>query len=240
MADECNAYGQRIGHAMDGWTKRQLPPHSPLIGRYCRLEKLDAARHAADLYAAYAEAPDGRDWTYLSVGPFKDLAEYAAFAQKAALSADPLHHAIIDNSTDKPVGTAALMRMDPDNGVIEVGFIVYSPRLQCSRAGTEAMFLLMRRVFDELGYRRYEWKCDSLNLRSRKAAERYGFQFEGIFRQVVVYKGRNRDTAWLSITDREWPSIRNAFEQWVSPENFDEIGNQRRSLSSIRTSGAAD
>jgi RimJ/RimL family protein N-acetyltransferase len=151
-------------------------------------------------------------------------------------SSDPLHHAVIDAATAKPAGTAALMRIDPDNGVIEVGAIIYSRRLQRSRAGTEAMFLLMRRAFDQLGYRRYEWKCDSLNAPSRRAAERYGFRFEGIFRQAWVYKGRNRDTAWLSITDREWPAIRRAFEQWLSPENFDPEGRQRRSLSALRAS----
>jgi RimJ/RimL family protein N-acetyltransferase len=147
---------------------------------------------------------------------------------------DPLHHAIIDVATGKAVGTAALMRIDPAHGVIEIGSIAYSPYLKRSRAGTEAMFLFMRRVFDELGYRRYEWKCDSLNAPSRRAAERYGFQYEGTFRQAIVYKGRSRDTAWFSIIDRDWPVIRAGFEQWLAPENFDAAGNQRRSLASLR------
>jgi RimJ/RimL family protein N-acetyltransferase len=236
VADIRNAYEQPIGHPVDGWTRRPLPPRTPLVGRYCRLEMLDADRHAADLYAAYAEAPDGRDWTYLPYGPFPDLARYADWVRKVTHSSDPLHHAVIDAGTGKPFGSAALMRIDPDSGVIEVGSIVYSRRLQRTPAGTEAMFLLMRRAFDELGYRRYEWKCDSLNAPSRRAAERYGFRFEGIFRQAWVYKGRNRDTAWFSITDREWPAIRRAFERWLSPENFDQEGRQRRSLSALRAS----
>jgi RimJ/RimL family protein N-acetyltransferase len=236
MVENRNVYGQPIGHAIDGWTRRLLPPHTPLTGRYCWLEKLDADRHAADLYAAYAEAPDGRDWTYLGIGPFASESQYFDYARKASLSEDPLHHAIIDSTTGKAVGTAALMRIDPDHGVIEVGSIAYSPRLQQTRAGTEAMFLLMRRAFDELGYRRYEWKCDDLNLPSRRAAERYGFQYEGTFRQAIVYKGRNRDTAWFSITGREWPIVRRAFETWLAPENFGPDGKQIQSLAGVRAS----
>lgn len=231
MAEERNSYGQPIGPALDGWSKRRLPPLTSMIGRYCRLERLDADRHAAQLYAAYAEAPDERDWTYMSVGPFANLAEYVDYARIAATSLDPLHHVVIDSSTDRPVGTAALMRIDPDNGVIELGAIAYSPSLQRTKAGTEAIFLLMRRVFEELGYRRCEWKCDSLNGPSRRAAERYGFQYEGVFRQAMVYKGRNRDTAWFSITDRDWPTIGRAFEQWLAPNNFGPDGLQRRPLS---------
>ena len=140
----------------------------------------------------------------------------------------------IDAATGKAVGTAALMRIDPAHGVIEIGSIAYSPLLKRSRAGTEAMFLFMRRVFDELGYRRYEWKCDSLNGPSRRAAERYGFHYEGTFRQAIVYKGRSRDTAWFSIIDRDWPAIRTAFERWLAPENFDAQRRQKKSLASLR------
>jgi RimJ/RimL family protein N-acetyltransferase len=198
------------------------------------VEKLDADRHAADLFAAFAEAPDSRDWTYLSVGPFADAATYADYVREASAKQDPLHHAIIERASNKPLGTAALMRIDPRNGVIEIGTIAYAPRLQRSRAGTEAMFLLMTRVFDELGYRRYEWKCDALNAPSRRAAERYGFRFEGIFRQAVITKGRTRDTAWFSITDQEWPAVRQGFERWLSPENFDAQGRQRHPLAALR------
>lgn len=229
-----NEYGQPIGFPIPDWRERPAPPTTPMLGRWCRVEKLDAERDAAALWEAYAEAPDGRDWTYLSVGPFADFEGYAAHARRMAASADPMHHVIVDLASGKPVGTAALMRIDRANGVIEVGWVTYSPRLQRTPAGTEAMYLLMRRVFDELGYRRYEWKCDALNAASRRASERYGFTFEGVFRQAVVTKGRNRDTAWYSIIDREWPPIRAAFEAWLSPDNFDAEGRQRRSLSEIR------
>ena len=229
-----NEYGQPIGWPVEGWTERPATPTTPIVGRYCRVEKLDAERDGPALWRAYAEAPDGRDWTYLAVGPFADLAGYIAHARRIAASADPLHHVIFDLASGEPVGTAALMRIDRANGAIEVGWVTYSRRLQRSRAGTEAMFLLMRRAFDELGYRRYEWKCDALNAPSRRAAERYGFTFEGVFRQAVVTKGRNRDTAWFSITDREWPVVRAAFEAWLSPENFDAKGVQRRPLEALR------
>lgn len=229
-----NIFGQPIGAALPGWTQRALPAAEPIAGRYCRIEKLDPARHAADLFAAYSEAPDGRDWTYMFSEPFTDDVQYDEYARNAAASRDPLHHAIIDTGSGKPLGTAALMRADPVHGAIEVGHVAYAPRLQRTRAGTEAMFLLMRYVFDELGYRRYEWKCDSLNAPSRRAALRYGFRFEGIFRQAVVYKGRNRDTAWYSIIDGEWPALRAAFEAWLAPANFDAQGHQRRALEAMR------
>ena len=145
-----------------------------------------------------------------------------------------MFHAIIDRETGKAVGVASFMRMDPANGVIEVGHIHYAPVMRRTPAGTEAMFLMMRRAFDELGYRRYEWKCDSLNAPSRRAAERYGFTFEGIFRQAVIYKKRNRDTAWFAIIDRDWPAIKRAFEQWLDPANFDASGRQKRQLADFR------
>src|ERR1700704_3551187 len=214
MIMERNAFGQPIGRALDRWTERPQPPRTPLIGRYCSIEKLDAERHAADLYAAFSETPDGRDWTYSPAGPFSSLAHYVDYVRKETAKHDPLHHAIVDNLTGKPVGTAALMRIDPVNGVIEIGHIVYSARLKRTRSGTEAMYLFMRRAFDELGYRRYEWKCDSLNEPSRRAAERYGFRYEGTSPKAIVYKGRSRDTAWFSITDSEWPNLRLAFESW--------------------------
>lgn len=230
MNPHTNEYGQPIGAPLPDWTRRRLPPPTPMQGRYCRIEPLDAARHAADLYQAYRLAPDGSDWTYLTGGPYADAAAYADSAAKAAASADPMHHAIIDLASGKAVGTVALMRIDPANGVIEVGHVTYSRQLKRTPLATEAQYLLMKRVFDELGYRRYEWKCDSLNAPSRQAAARYGFTFEGIFRQAIVYKGRTRDTAWFSIIDSEWPAIRQAFEQWLAPDNFDAAGSQRRRL----------
>lgn len=234
MTERRNEFGQPVGDPMTGWTARAQPPQAAMAGRYCRVERISAARHAADLFAAYSAAPDASLWTYLSAGPFADAAQYEAYLRGEETKLDPLHHAIIDGATGQAVGTAALMRIDPANGVIEVGSIAYSPRLQRSRAGTEAIFLLMRRVFDELGYRRFEWKCDSRNAPSRRAAERYGFQYEGTFRQAIVYKGRSRDTAWYSIIDSDWPTLRRAFEQWLAPENFDADGRQRRSLAACR------
>ncbi len=207
-----------------------------MAGRYCRLEPVNVERHAAELFDAYADAPDGRDWTYLFAERPADSAAFATYLQAAAASDDPLHFTIVDLANGKAVGTAALMRIEPVHGVIEVGSIAYSPRVKQTRAGTEAMYLMMRRAFDELGYRRYEWKCDSLNAPSRAAAHRLGFTSEGIFRQAIVYKNRNRDTAWYSIVDTEWPRVRGAFEGWLAPENFDAEGRQRRSLADIRDS----
>ncbi|AUT47593.1 GNAT family N-acetyltransferase [Achromobacter sp. AONIH1] len=233
MQARVNAFQQPIGPDVAGWTARPRPPLAPAEGCYCRLEPLSAARHAAELYQAFSQAPDGRDWTYMSVGPFASEAEYRAFAEGAEAGQDPLHHAVIDLASGRAVGTLSLMRIDPANGVIEVGFVSFSPLLKRTRIATEAQFLLMRRVFDELGYRRYEWKCDSLNAPSRSAAARLGFEFEGVFRQAVVYKGRSRDTAWFSIIDSEWPALRAAYERWLSPDNFDAEGGQRVGLAEL-------
>lgn len=225
-----NQYGQPIGLALPDWTPRALPETNRLPGRRCSLERLDAARHSEDLYAAYAAASDDSDWTYLPAGPFDSAAAYRQWVQAQAQTADPQHYAVIDASTGKAVGTLSLMRHDPANGVIEVGWVIFSRAMQRTPLSTEAHFLLMCLVFDELGYRRYEWKCDSLNLLSRRAAERLGFVYEGIFRQSTVYKGRNRDTSWYSIIDRDWPQVKEAFEAWLAPENFDANGKQRVAL----------
>ncbi len=232
-----DAFGQEIGVALAGWTPPPPPPRAPIAGRYCRLEPLDAMRHGADLFAAYAAAPDARDWTYLPLERPADVDGLRALIAAQSLSRDPLHFAVLD-AEGHAVGSAALMRIDPANGVVEVGHINFSPRLKRTRAGTEAIFLLMRRVF-ELGYRRLEWKCDSLNAPSRRAAARYGFVFEGIFRQAVVTKGRNRDTAWYAVVDGDWPRIAAAFEAWLAPENFDGAGQQRRPLAARRDEACA-
>jgi RimJ/RimL family protein N-acetyltransferase len=194
---------------------------------------LDARKHAADLFAANQLDKDGRNWTYLAYGPFAKLDDYRAWVESVQKGDDPLFHAIIDLVTGKAVGVATLMRVDAPNGVIETGHLNYSPLLQRKPAATEAMFLLMRRVFDELGYRRYEWKCDSLNAPSRAAAERLGFIYEGLFRQATIYKGRNRDTCWFSMLDGEWPALKRAYEAWLDPANFDAIGAQKQSLSAL-------
>jgi RimJ/RimL family protein N-acetyltransferase len=201
-----------------------------MTGRFCRLEALDPARHGSDLFAANARDTAGAMWTYLTKGPFARLEDYLAWVERMAPGEDPLFYAILDQVTGKAVGVASYLRIEPAVGVIETGHITYSPPLQRTPAATEAMYLMMRRVFDELGYRRYEWKCDSLNAPSRAAAERLGFRFEGVFRQATLYKGRNRDTAWYSIIDSEWPARRAAFETWLDPANFSDDGRQKRQL----------
>jgi RimJ/RimL family protein N-acetyltransferase len=228
-----NEFGQPIGDPVAGWAVRPRPPRTAMEGRYCRVEPLDLDRHAAELHAANTGAADDRRWTYLSADGFADADAYRHWLGQVSAGDDVLFHAIVDGASNQAVGVAAYLRIDPANGAIEVGHINYSSRLQQTRAATEAMFLMMRRAFDELGYRRYEWKCDSLNQPSRGAAARLGFRFEGVFRQAVVYKGRNRDTAWFSILDSEWPALRGAFEQWLRPDNFDEAGRQRQSLTAL-------
>lgn len=232
MGDRVNAFGQPIGFPVPDRSPRPRPSHITLEGRYCRLEPLDADRHTADLYAAN-QADDGRGWTYLGYGPFASREDYRAWVEASAASQDPLFYTIVYAGSGRAAGVATLMRIDPANGVIEVGNIKYAPALQRTPAATEAMFLLMRYVFEDLGYRRYEWKCDVLNAPSRAAAARLGFTFEGIFRQAVVYKGRNRDTAWFSIVDSEWPILKRAYEAWLAPENFDADGRQRRRLTHL-------
>lgn len=225
-----NEFGQPTGAPLPDWTPRDRPVHREQSGRYCRIEPLEADRHAHDLFDAYALAADGRDWTYMPVGPFTALQEFCEHAARMAASVDPQHYAIIDLASGKAVGSFALMRIDPVHGVVEVGHVAYSPLLQRTRVAVEAMFLLMTRVFEELGYRRFEWKCDHLNAPSRAAALRYGFRFEGIFRQAIVYKGRTRDTAWFSIIDSEWRAIKAGMVDWLATENFDGNGRQKRAL----------
>ena len=204
-----------------------------MTGRFCRVEPLDAGRHAAELYAANSEDRDGRMWTYLPWGPYDGFDAYRTALEAGLRREDFITYAVIDSASGNATGVASYLNINPAAGSIEVGGIAYAPALQQKPAGTEAMYLMMRLVFDELGYRRYEWKCNALNAPSRAAAQRYGFRFEGIFRQADVVKGRNRDTAWFSITDREWLGIKDAFERWLDPENFDGDGRQRVSLSAL-------
>lgn len=214
-----NHLGQPVGEPLVGWTPPPWPPDDVLEGRFCRVERLNADTHARDLFAANALDATGANWTYLPYGPFSDLAEYETWLAQHAQTADPQFHAIVDSRTGRAVGVASYLRIDADHGVIEVGHINYSPALQRTAAATEAMYLMMRRVF-ELGYRRYEWKCDAFNGPSRTAAERLGFKFEGVFRQATMYKGRNRDTAWYSVIDSEWPALDRSFRAWLDPANF--------------------
>jgi len=224
-----NDVGQPVGERIAGWKAPPAPPREVMAGRFCRLEPVDPGRHASTIHAANSLDEVGAMWTYLPYGPFGSGEAYRTWMETACLSDDPLFWAIVDCGTGTACGLAAFLRIDRPNGVIEVGHLAYAPPLRRTAAATEAMYLMMRRVF-ELGYRRYEWKCDALNQASRSAAERLGFSYEGTFRQAVVRKGHNRDTAWYSILDREWPARRHAFERWLAPENFDAFGVQRRRL----------
>ncbi|MCZ8097858.1 MAG: GNAT family protein [Burkholderiales bacterium] len=210
------------------------PERTELAGRFVRLVPLDPPRHAADLFAATHGPDEERRWWYLGDGPYRDRAAFAAALVDKAASQDPLFFAVIDAVSGKACGYQTLMRIDAPNRVVEVGNIVYGRTLQRTPASTEAQFLFMRHAFDTLGYRRYEWKCNALNAPSRAAALRFGFTFEGVFRSHMIMKGRNRDTAWYSIIEAEWPSRRAAFEAWLAPDNFDATGGQRRRLEAFR------
>lgn len=227
---EFNHLGQPVGGQVPEWTGAKLPSREGMRGCFCSLEPLDPARHGAALYEANSLDGEGRMWTYLPYGPFDSSENYQRWIESVYLGNDPLLFAIVDNKTRRAVGVCGYLRIDAANGVIEVGHLAFSPLLQKTPLATEAMYLMMARAFS-LGYRRYEWKCHSMNAPSRSAAERLGFSFEGIFRQAAVIKGRNRDTAWYSIIDQEWPRLRAAFSRWLDPGNFDESGRQREKLS---------
>ncbi len=232
MPQEFNELGDPIGFAIDDWRAPDPPSRQPMVGQSCRVEVLDTEIHASDLHQANLQDQENRIWTYLGYGPFASLDEYRVWVDEVSSSSDPLFHAIIDIATGKAVGVASYLRISPANGSIEVGHINYSPLLQRTPAATEAMYLMMKRAF-EAGYRRYEWKCDALNARSRASAQRLGFSYEGIFRQATVYKSRNRDTAWYAAIDKDWPALREAFTRWLDPSNFDNEGRQRMPLSEL-------
>jgi RimJ/RimL family protein N-acetyltransferase len=226
-----------VGPPLPGWTAREPPPHVAMEGRWTRLEPLGLA-HADSLFDAFGQDPAGRMWTYMFSGPFDDRREFHGWVESRAKSSDPLYFAIVDRRLDRATGVASYLRIEPGHGVIEVGHIAFAPALQRTAAATDAMYLMMKNVFD-LGYRRYEWKCDSLNAASRRAAARLGITFEGIFRQAIVYKGRSRDTAWYSIIDREWPLLDGEFRRWLDPANFDATGRQRTPLAAAALIAAA-
>ena len=228
-----NHFGQPIGDALPDWQPRPVPQRHTLQGRLCYLEPL-AGKHAEALFAAHQLAPDTRSWTWLLREPDSSVEEFSAWVASVAELSDPLHFAVIDRQTRLPVGSLALMRIDANNGVIEVGHVHFSPLLSRTAMATEAHWLLMRYAFDTLGYRRYEWKCNSLNEPSRRAARRLGFHYEGRFRQALVIKGHNRDTDWFSIIDTEWPQIDSAMQRWLASDNFSADGQQIRTLESLR------
>jgi len=216
------------------WTPARPPERAILAGATVRLEPVDPHSHAAALFAAGHDERDIHLWDYMSVGPFPDQDAFTAWLQTAAAPSDPLYFTVIDQETNRPSGMVSYLRITPAHGVIEIGSIWFGPTLQRTRQATEAIYLLARHVFEELGYRRLEWKCDALNARSRRAAERFGFSYEGLFHQHMVVKGHNRDTAWFAMLDRDWPLIGAAFAAWLAPENFDPAGRQRRSLAAHR------
>jgi RimJ/RimL family protein N-acetyltransferase len=206
----------------------RAPARRSLAGERVRLEPLDPERHADDLHAAAAGDP--RLWDYLPYGPFPDAGEMQGHLARQAGSSDPLFLTVVDSATGRAAGVVSYLRIEPAHACIEIGHIWFGAPLQRTAAATETIYLLARHAFDDLGNRRLEWKCDAANARSRRAAERFGFTFEGVFRQHMIVKGRNRDTAWFSILDSEWPGVRAGFEAWLAPENFDAEGRQRSSL----------
>ena len=235
MVPERNNLGQPVGPLVPNWRPPPAPAREILTGHYCRLEPLDPVRHARELYRANQLDPDGRNWTYLSYGPFADFAAYETWVNQWPTQTDPLFFAIVDLATQQATGVASYLHIVPASGSIEVGHLNFSPLLQGTRAATEAMYLMMRHAF-ALGYRRYEWKCNHLNAASRRAAQRLGFSYEGLFRNAQVIKGRSRDTAWYSITDDEWPRLEPVLRRWLDPANFDAQGRQLLSLSRLTAS----
>jgi RimJ/RimL family protein N-acetyltransferase len=216
------------------WESRPVPARVTLEGRYCRLEPLDARAHSNDLFEA-SMAPGAEErFRYLSEKP-QDRKGFDRWIAQAAVSADRLFFGVIDRETRRCEGRQSYMRITPEHGVVEIGAILWGPKISRTRVATEALFLSVQHAFDTLGYRRVEWKCDSRNAPSHRAALRFGFTFEGVFRQHMVNKGHNRDTEWFSILDRDWPAIRNGFERWLAPENFDERGQQKSRLAALRT-----
>jgi RimJ/RimL family protein N-acetyltransferase len=218
-----------LGAPVPDWVPPPKPAGQTLTGRYTELVRLDADAHAATLFDAYAG--HDRIWDYLPYGPFSSAAQYHRWVRDTVADDKHLFYAIRNVETGACAGVASYLRIDPANGSIEVGHINFSPALQRTRAATEAMYLMMRWAF-EAGYRRYEWKCDALNMPSRRAAQRLGFSYEGVFRQASVVKGRNRDTAWFASIDREWPALKEAFESWLSPRNFED-GVQKEPLGDL-------
>ncbi len=212
------------------WTPRPRPQRKAMEGRYARLEPLDVAKHGDQLFEASNTVDAERLWQYAADGPYRDRASFQPWLEKAAAADDPLMFVVIDKATGRVEGRQTYLRIAPEHGVIEIGYILWGPAIGRTRVATEAFYLFAAHAFDDLGYRRYEWKCDNANVPSKNAAERFGYTFEGIFRQHMVYKGRNRDTAWYSIIDSEWPGIRRAFQDWLAPENFASDGRQKTRL----------
>ncbi len=221
-----------VGFPVKDWVAPSAPTGVVLDGQYARLERLDAEAHVGDLYRAISEDKTDGIWDYLPYGPFHAQATYHRWVREMSALDDPFFYAIKNKDVGRFCGVASYLRIDPNAGSIEVGHINMAPALQRTRAATEAMYLMMKWAF-EAGYRRYEWKCDALNAGSRRAAQRLGLSYEGVFRQATMYKGRNRDTAWFAAIDKEWPALEAAFQAWLNPKNFDETGRQIERLADL-------
>ncbi|MFM1596353.1 GNAT family N-acetyltransferase [Streptococcus mutans] len=225
-----NQYQQEVGETLEHFAVGQMPDVKFLEGRYCSVEHIDARKHLNDIIDFYWKNAVPSDWTYMFDQPFETAEAVQERLQDYEKSENPYFFAIRDKETDKVLGTFSLMRIDPKNRVLEMGRVIYAPALQKTSAATEAQYLVMNYVFENLGYRRYEWKCDHLNQSSGNAAKRLGFTYEGTFRKHVVYKGRTRDTDWFSVIDQDWPKLKRRFENWLSPKNFDKTGQQIKAL----------
>jgi RimJ/RimL family protein N-acetyltransferase len=223
---------------LKNWTARPRPERKTLEGRYVRLEPLSAAWHGDGLFEAATTANADERFRWLGEYPPESRAAFQPWLDKAEASEDPLYFTVIDKASGRVAGRQTFLRIDTANGVIEIGHIHWGPLMQRKPAATEAQFLFMRYIFDELGYRRWEWKCNNRNEPSKRAALRFGFQPEGVFRQAMVIKGENRDTAWYSIIDKEWPALKPTYEAWLDPANFDASGQQKRRLEEFRAAGA--
>lgn len=219
-----------LGERVEGWTPPERPGPEKIIGQYVELELLSAQKHTANLFQSFQGHDDV--WDYMPSGPFTSFTQFRRWVSVMTKSDDPLFYAVRNLTSGKWEGLASFLRVQPDAGSIEVGYIVFAPQLQKTTSATEAMFLMMRWAL-EAGYRRYEWKCNALNTSSRRAAQRLGFNYEGIFRQASVVKGRNRDTAWFAIIDKEWPALKEAYDVWLSPRNFDQTGEQKERLGNL-------
>lgn len=239
MENALNEHGQPIGKLVNDWIVPEAPQRKVISGQYCKLVPLDASIHAAELFQAFEKDSLGQNWTYLPYGPFQELDQFHMWLSEQSEKADPLFFAVVEAESGFAIGVASFMRIVPSMGTIEIGHIHFSPALQGTVAATEALYLMLQNVF-ALGYRRCEWKCNAFNEASRRAALRLGFSFEGVFRQAGVVKGRNRDTAWFSMLDNEWPVLCQAFELWLKPANFSSGGNQLQRLSELRRCALED
>jgi RimJ/RimL family protein N-acetyltransferase len=228
-----NQFGQLLGHLVENWIPCQRPARAPIQGRYCILEPIEINKHAVKLFDVLAIDNQGESWTYLPYGPFDTISEFKDWLIKTMSDNDTLLYAILDIKTQEPIGISGYLRMNPEHGVIEIGHLHFSALLKQTSLATEAIYLMLQHAFDELKFRRCEWKCNDLNEPSRRAAERFGFTFEGIFRQNYVFKNRNRDTAWFSIIDNEWPILKEKFDKWLHPNNFSAAGKQILKLAQL-------